>query len=82
MATVTDRQPLTKRQQKIFDYVMVFREQHGYCVSVREIMQKFGISSPNGVTCHLAALRRKGWVTWEAHQARTIRAVEADHAEQ
>lgn len=81
MTTMAERQPLTARQQKIFEFVWLFREQHGYCVSVREIMQKFGIASPNGVTCHLAALRRKGWVTWEAQQARTIRPVDATDAE-
>lgn len=73
MTTIAERQPLTKRQQKIFEFVGLFREKHGYCASVRDIMQQFGISSPNGVVCHLKALRRKNWVTWDERTPRTIR---------
>ena len=41
MTTIAERQPLTKRQQKIFEFVGMFRKEHGYCVSVRDIMQQF-----------------------------------------
>lgn len=82
MTTTIDRPRLTNKQQRIFEHILMFRESHGYCTTVREIMAEFGIASPHGVTCHLAALRRKGYITWEAGQARTLRPVEADHAEQ
>lgn len=76
MTTTIERQPLTARQQRIFEYVWLFRKQNGYCVSVRDIMQQFGISSPNGAMCHLKALRRKNWVTWDERTPRTIRPAE------
>lgn len=81
MTTTAERQPLTARQQRIFDYVWLFREQNGYCVSVRDIMQQFGISSPNGAMCHLKALRRKNWVTWDERMPRTIRPAGASDAQ-
>jgi SOS-response transcriptional repressor LexA len=73
-----NRPVLTRRQRRMLDYITTFREQHGYCVTVREIMAEFGIRSPHGVTCHLTALRKKGYLTWEPHQSRTLRPVEAD----
>ena len=74
---LTDRPALTAKQRRMLDYITTFREQHGYCVTVREIMAEFGIRSPHGVTCHLMALRKKGYLTWEPHQSRTLRPVEA-----
>jgi SOS-response transcriptional repressor LexA len=40
---LTDRPVLTRRQRRMLDYITNFREQHGYCVTVREIMAEFGI---------------------------------------
>jgi repressor LexA len=77
-----DRPALTKRQRSMLDYIASFREQRGYCVTVREIMAEFGIRSPHGVTCHLTALRKKGYLTWQPHQSRTLRPVEAGDVEQ
>ncbi len=42
-------------------------------VSLRELMDKLDISSPNGIECHLKALKRKKLVTWEPGQSRTLR---------
>ena len=79
---LTDRPALTTKQRRMLDYITTFREQHGYCVTVREIMAEFGIRSPHGVTCHLMALRKKGYLTWEPHQSRTLRPVEPGDGEQ
>ena len=78
----TDRPALTTKQRRMLDYITTFRERNGYCVTVREIAAEFGIRSPHGVTCHLAALRKKGYLTWEPHQSRTLRPVEAVDGEQ
>jgi len=74
--TATERRPLTEKQQKVYEFVWMFREQRGYCCTIRELMDHFGMDSPNGVMCHLWPLRKKGWVTWEDGQARTLRPVE------
>lgn len=75
-ATATERRPLTARQQEVFDFVNEFRETRGYCCTVREIVAHFGFDGTNGAVCHLWALRRKGWLTWEDGQARTLRPTE------
>jgi repressor LexA len=80
---LTDRPALTSQvNAACWTTSRTFREQHGYCVTVREIMAEFGIRSPHGVTCHLTALRKKGYLTWEPHQSRTLRPVEAVDGEQ
>lgn len=66
--------PLTARQQKVLDAVAEFREVNGYCVTVRELADKFGWSL-NGVMCHIHRLKAKGRVTWERGQSRTLRPV-------
>lgn len=80
MTATIDRPKLTAKQQKIFEYILLHREQRGYCVTVRDICHKFAFASPHGAQCHLNALRRKGYITWEPGMTRTIRVAEADHA--
>ncbi len=73
MTTATERPPLTKRQRQVLDEIARFHEQHGYCTSVRELMHKFGWTSPNAVMFHLHFLRAAGLVQWEPGVARTLR---------
>src|SRR5262245_26140116 len=51
---------LTSRQKEVFEFVRDLITNRGYGPTVREIGDKFGISSPNGVMCHLKALEKKG----------------------
>lgn len=53
---------LTERQQEVFDFIVQFLNEWGIPPTVREIGDAFGIASPNGVICHLAALQRKGYI--------------------
>jgi len=55
--------PLTKRQQAVYEFLRDKIRNRGYGPSVREIGAHFGISSPNGVMCHLKALEKKGMIT-------------------
>jgi repressor LexA len=68
---------ITDRQREIFDYVREIIVARGYAPTVREIGQHFGIKSPNGVTCHLQALEKKGLITREAFMSRAIQLTEA-----
>lgn len=63
--------PLTRRQQEIYDY-LVERIMKGLPPTVREIGSQFGIRSPNGVMCHLKALEKKGLITRDDHLSRAI----------
>lgn len=67
---------LTARQREIFDFLREKIVARGYGPTVREIAQHFGISSPNGVTCHLKALEKKGLISREAYMSRAIQLTE------
>ncbi len=67
---------LTKRQQKVYDFIKTHIEKHGWPPTVRETMIHTGITSPNGVMCHFKALKKKGVIEFgEAHMSRCIRLV-------
>jgi len=53
---------LTKRQQKVLNCVMKGIQEMGFPPSIREIGKALGISSLRGVTGHLEALQRKGYI--------------------
>lgn len=68
---------LTQRQQDIYDLIRELILQRGYGPTVREIGTHFGITSPNGVMCHLRALERKGLIIRHAKQSRAIELVDS-----
>jgi repressor LexA len=59
---VSDTTPLTDKQQKIYNFIRKHIETKGFPPAIRDICDAFGISSPNGVMCHLKALQRKGYI--------------------
>ena len=63
---------LTKRQKKVFDYLRKEVQEKGFPPSIREIGKAIGIVSLRGVTGHLEALERKGYIERKAG-ARAIR---------
>jgi len=62
---------LTDKQTMILHYLAEQIHTIGYPPSLREIGEKFNISSLRGVTVHLDALERKGYLT-RGHKARQI----------
>jgi len=63
---------LTKRQRDVYEFIRDKIQNRGYGPTVREIGDQFGISSPNGVMCHLKALEKKGLITREPNMSRAI----------
>ena len=63
---------LTKRQKKVFEFLIKGIQEQGFPPSIREIGKALGISSLRGVTGHLEALQRKGYIE-RGSGARTIR---------
>ena len=53
---------LTTKQQAIYNYIRKHIETKGFPPAIRDICDAFGISSPNGVMCHLKALQKKGYI--------------------
>ena len=58
--------PLTEAQAKILRYIVRYWGENMAPPSIREIAAAMGISSPNGVVCHLRALHAKGAIVWES----------------
>jgi repressor LexA len=69
----TDMEPLTVRQQEIYDFIASRIAADARPPTVREVGLRFQIRSPNGVTCHLKALERKGHIVLDGCTARGIR---------
>jgi repressor LexA len=63
---------MTKRQRMVYEFIKDKIRNRGYGPTVREIGEQFGISSPNGVMCHLKALEKKGVITREPNMSRAI----------
>ena len=66
---------LTQRQREILDFISTQIDQHGYPPSLREIGEHFGIRSTNGVSDHLKALQKKGFLAREDLKSRAMRPV-------
>ena len=63
---------LTKRQRAVYDFIRDKIQNRGYGPTVREIGAQFGISSPNGVMCHLKAIEKKGLIHRTPKESRAI----------
>lgn len=65
---------LTARQEEILRFVADYQAEHGYPPSIREIGARFKIGSLRGVTVHLDALEKKGYIE-RANTPRSIKVV-------
>ena len=68
-------QGLTKRQEKVLDYITSSITTRGFPPTLREIGTHMGISSTNGVNDHLRALERKGYLKREDMKSRALKPV-------
>ncbi len=53
---------LTDRQQEVFNFIVTYIEEKGYPPTIREMQMGLGIGSLRGVTIHLDALAKKGFI--------------------
>jgi repressor LexA len=67
------RPKLSLRQQQVLAFIVDTIEHHGYPPTIREICRHFGFRSTNGVSDHIKALVRKGYLTHEQSKSRTLR---------
>jgi repressor LexA len=70
-----EREPLTEKQQLVFDFIRASINERGYPPTLREIGEHFKIRSTNGVNDHLKALERKGYLQREELKSRALRPV-------
>jgi repressor LexA len=68
-------EPLSPRQRAVLEFIISTVEGRGVPPSYREIGDALGIRSTNGVSEHLQALKRKGYIdhVGEAGSARSLR---------
>jgi len=73
MTTTIDAPTLTARQLDILQWIAGFIDTHGYPPTYRQVGCHYGWRSPGAaMTTHLKSLERKGVVTREPGQARTL----------
>jgi repressor LexA len=64
---------LTYRQQQVYDFIKNHINEWSYPPTLREIGAALGIRSTNGVSDHLRALKRKGYLTQDGMKSRTLK---------
>jgi repressor LexA len=69
---------LTKRQEMILQFVLDYVQREGYPPSIREIGNHFHIGSLRGVTVHLDALERKGYIS-RSNTPRSIKLIHPNY---
>lgn len=63
---------LTARQREVIEAIREYQSRKGYPPSIRELGTMLGIGSLRGVTIHLDAIQKKGWIERE-RTSRSIR---------
>jgi len=66
------KENLTDRQKAIFEFIQRQITDRGHSPTIREIGEKFGINSTNGVRTHLNALIKKGYLKKERFISRGL----------
>jgi hypothetical protein len=64
MADLPGGHDLTRRQRQLLRLIEGSFVEYGQAPTVRELQHWMGIRNPNGITCHLRVLERKGYVTF------------------
>lgn len=72
---------LTKKQQKLLDFVQDFTEENGYSPSYREIMAGLGLNSVSAVAEHINNLVEKGTIKKIPGAARSLELLDFRHQE-
>jgi repressor LexA len=63
---------LTPRQREVLELIRATVREKGFPPTVRELGEKLGINSPNGVFQHLAELERKGYLKRSGGKSRML----------
>jgi len=70
---MSERDELTDRQKEVLDFIQESIAARGYPPTLREIGERMGIRSTNGVNDHLKALEKKGYLAREDLKSRALR---------
>jgi repressor LexA len=76
--TPRDKDALTDRQKQVLEFISQSIRERGYPPTLREIGERMGIRSTNGVNDHLKALEKKGYLFREDLKSRALRPIHFD----
>lgn len=62
----------TERQRDVLAFIDAGRRRNGYPPTIRELCALLKVKSTHAVACHLAPLKRKGFVIWTEGKGRTL----------
>lgn len=65
------KQPLTKKQMMIYDFIVSYLVENGLSPTLQEIADRFKITKIS-VFEHVRWLEAKGWVTKQKHRSRSV----------
>lgn len=68
----TPGKPATDRQQEVYRAILTHFAETGRAPTIRDLMARLDIKSPNGIACHLKALAQRGLIQTAEHTARGI----------
>ena len=74
--------PLTERQRAVLDIIRRSLAEHGYAPTLREIGAHLKIKSTSGVSNHLMALERKGYLRRDSAKSRALQLLDQPTREQ
>lgn len=77
-ADAASREPLTDRQRQVLSFISESIRSRGYPPTLREIGERMGIRSTNGVNDHLKALEKKGYLQRQDLKSRALRVLDPD----
>lgn len=76
---MSERDELTDRQKEVLAFIQESITGRGYPPTLREIGERMGIRSTNGVNDHLKALEKKGYLAREDLKSRALRPLRSVH---
>ena len=65
-------EPPTKREQDVLMFINQFYLDNGYRPTLRDIAKELGMNSTSNSTFYIKNLTRKGWLTRDRFQSRTV----------
>lgn len=68
----SDKPQLTARQVEVYDCICDFMSNYGMPPTIRELAQRLGITTTNGMACHLKALEKAGVLIRKPYISRGI----------
>lgn len=76
--TNTTEKKLTKKQQRVYDFIVKTIREKGYAPTIREISSGLGLQSPATVYSHMKVLEEEGYIARDKDKSRTIKIKKQD----